>query len=159
MDYYKILNVSSNVNDNELKKQYKLLALKWHPDRNENNKEDAEEKFKKISEAYSVLSDKNKRREYDMEGTKININQNPFDIFKHTFNNDINIGNFSKPFSSTVKFSTNIKRSIYQKSSSIKIVNNIKIEETIEVKNGRTIKTIKQTDMNTGKTSLKIINN
>ena len=159
MDYYKILNVSSNVNDNELKKQYKLLALKWHPDRNENNKEEAEEKFKQISEAYSVLSDKNKRREYDMKGTKINLNQNPFDIFKHTFNHDINISNLSKPFSTSVRFSTNMQSSVYKKSSSVKIVNNIKIEETIEVKNGHTIKTIKQTDMNTGKTTLKVINN
>jgi len=159
MDYYKILNVPSNINENELKKQYKLLALKWHPDRNENNKEEAEEKFKEISEAYSVLSDKKKRCEYDMKGRTINININPFDIFKHTFNHDINIGNLAKPFSTSVNFSTNMKSSVYKKSSSVKIVNNIKIEETIEVTNGHTIKTIKYTNMNTGKTTLKVINN
>lgn len=67
-DYYQILGVSRNASDEELKKAYKKLALKWHPDRNINNKKVAEEKFKEVSEAYEVLSDKEKREIYDRFG-------------------------------------------------------------------------------------------
>ena len=67
-DYYEILGVSRNATEDELKKAYKKLALKWHPDRNRENKKAAEEKFKEISEAYEVLSDKDKRAKYDMYG-------------------------------------------------------------------------------------------
>ena len=67
-DYYKILGVKKDSTEGEIKKAYRKLALKWHPDKNPNNREEAEEQFKKINEAYSVLSDKNKRRQYDMGG-------------------------------------------------------------------------------------------
>jgi len=66
-DYYEILGVSKDAKDEDIKKAYRKLALKYHPDRNPNNKE-AEEKFKKISEAYAVLSDPEKRRAYDTRG-------------------------------------------------------------------------------------------
>ena len=62
-DFYKILGIKKDATDAEIKKAYRKLALKWHPDKNPNNREEAEEKFKKINEAYSVLSDKNKRRQ------------------------------------------------------------------------------------------------
>ncbi|KAF0473741.1 dnaJ-like subfamily B member 13-like [Gigaspora margarita] len=69
-DYYKILGVDKNADDEELKKAYRKLALKWHPDRHQGSadKESAEKKFKEISEAYEVLSDKNKRQIYDTYG-------------------------------------------------------------------------------------------
>ncbi|CAI2183744.1 7273_t:CDS:2 [Funneliformis geosporum] len=69
-DYYKILGVDKSADDDTLKKAYRKLALKWHPDRHqsENEKESAEIKFKEISEAYEVLSDKNKRQIYDTYG-------------------------------------------------------------------------------------------
>lgn len=66
-DYYEILGVSRDATDEEIKKAYRRLALKYHPDRNPGDKE-AEEKFKEINEAYAVLSDKEKRRHYDMYG-------------------------------------------------------------------------------------------
>lgn len=55
MDYYKVLEVDRNAKDDDLKKAYRKLAMKWHPDKNPNSKKEAEAKFKKISEAYEVL--------------------------------------------------------------------------------------------------------
>ena len=68
MDYYKLLGVGKNATQDEIKKAYRKLALKYHPDKNRDNKE-AEEQFKKISEAYAVLSDKEKRQQYDTFGS------------------------------------------------------------------------------------------
>lgn len=67
-DYYEVLGVSRGASDGEIKKAYRKLALKWHPDRNPSNKKDAEEKFKEISEAYAVLSDAEKRKAYETGG-------------------------------------------------------------------------------------------
>ncbi|EXC30568.1 DnaJ homolog subfamily B member 13 [Morus notabilis] len=68
VDYYKILQVDKNAKDEDLKKAYRKLAMKWHPDKNPNNKNEAENKFKQISEAYEVLSDPQKRAIYDQYG-------------------------------------------------------------------------------------------
>ncbi|KAK0469589.1 DnaJ-domain-containing protein [Desarmillaria tabescens] len=67
VDYYKLLGVDRNADENEIKKAYKKMALKWHPDRN-GGSEEASKKFKQISEAFEVLSDKNKRAIYDQFG-------------------------------------------------------------------------------------------
>ncbi len=67
MDYYELLGVAKGSSADEIKKAYRKLALKYHPDRNKGDKE-AEEKFKKISEAYAVLSDPKKREQYDAFG-------------------------------------------------------------------------------------------
>ncbi|KAH7864967.1 hypothetical protein Vadar_000450 [Vaccinium darrowii] len=67
-DYYKILQVDRNSSDDDLKKAYRKLAMKWHPDKNPNNKKESEAKFKQISEAYDVLSDPQKRAIYDQYG-------------------------------------------------------------------------------------------
>ena len=63
-DYYKILEVQKNASQDEIKKAYRKLAFKYHPDRNHGNAQ-AEENFKKINEAYSVLGDETKRAAYD----------------------------------------------------------------------------------------------
>jgi len=68
-DYYKILGVSKDASAGEIKKAYRKLALKYHPDQNKGDKS-AEDKFKEISEAYAVLSDSEKRKNYDMFGAE-----------------------------------------------------------------------------------------
>jgi len=67
-DYYQVLGVSRTAGDDEIKKAYRKAALQWHPDKNPDNKEQAESMFKKVSEAYEVLSDANKRSLYDRGG-------------------------------------------------------------------------------------------
>lgn len=85
-DYYKILGVSSSAKADEIKKAYRKLAMQFHPDKNQGNKK-AEEKFKEISEAYDVLSDPEKRKNYDTFGTD-DLRSNPFNQggFKGGFN-------------------------------------------------------------------------
>lgn len=56
VDYYKVLQVEKGAKDDDLKKAYRKLAMKWHPDKNPSNKKDAEAKFKQVSEAYDVSS-------------------------------------------------------------------------------------------------------
>jgi DnaJ-class molecular chaperone len=92
-NYYDILGISKDADETEIKKAYRKLAIKWHPDKNPENKEEAEEKFKEISDAYSILSDPNKRNTYDNFGEEgLNNNgmgehftTNPNDIFKMFF--------------------------------------------------------------------------
>jgi curved DNA-binding protein len=76
-DYYKILGLSNNASADEIKKAYRKLAMQYHPDRNHGKEDWANEKFKEINEAFSVLGDPEKRRQYDQFGTMGNIS----DIF------------------------------------------------------------------------------
>ena len=71
-DYYEVLGVEKNATEQEIKKAYRKLAMKYHPDRNKDNKE-AEEKFKEASEAYEVLSDADKKAFYEENKDKFNI--------------------------------------------------------------------------------------
>src|ERR1700756_4082555 len=66
-DYYEVLGLERTAGDEEVKKAYRRLAVQFHPDRNPGNKQ-AEEKFKEINEAYQVLSDPEKRSQYDRFG-------------------------------------------------------------------------------------------
>lgn len=90
-DYYEILGIGRDVDESEIKKAYRKLSKEFHPDLNPGNKE-AEEKFKSIAEAYSVLSDKEKRLNYDRFGT-VDGKTNPFggmnmnDIFSSFYGN------------------------------------------------------------------------
>ena len=68
-DYYKTLGVTENASDAQIKKAYRKLAMQYHPDRNSGNEKWANEKFKEINEAYGVLGDPQKRKQYDQFGT------------------------------------------------------------------------------------------
>lgn len=92
-NYYDLLGVDKNVDEKTLKKKYKINAMKYHPDRNQNNKEECEKKFKEINKAYNVLSDPKKRKIYDKFGeeglTNMGGNEpsfNPSDLFANMFN-------------------------------------------------------------------------
>ena len=106
MDYYNLLGVGKSATDTEIKKSYRKLALKHHPDRNPDNKEVSEKKFKEIGEAYEVLSDPKKKDIYDKFGKDGLTNMMgpgggaPFDIFESMFSMGdpfSSFGGFSRP--------------------------------------------------------------
>ncbi|MCZ2846238.1 MAG: DnaJ domain-containing protein, partial [Candidatus Bathyarchaeota archaeon] len=96
-DYYEILGIDKNASVEEIKKAYRKLALKYHPDRNSSNKE-AEAKFKEINEAYQVLSDSEKRARYDQYGSADGIGGFNFRDFQGRGFSDF--GDFSDRFDS-----------------------------------------------------------
>ena len=89
--FYEILGVNTNASENDIKKAYRKAALKHHPDRNPNNKEEAEKKFKEVGKAYAVLSDPEKRQLYDnlgedaINGDGMPSGGSPFDMFNQMF--------------------------------------------------------------------------
>lgn len=104
-DYYEILGVQKTASKEEIKKAYRSLALKHHPDRNPDNLKESEAKFKEISQAYSVLSDETKRSNYDRFGTEKGQQSwgnvggvDPFDIFSQFFGGNP-FGRSQNPFS------------------------------------------------------------
>ena len=66
--YYEVLGLKKPSSEDEIRKAYKKMALKWHPDKNPDNPKEAEERFKEVGEAYAVLSDKGKKELYDEQG-------------------------------------------------------------------------------------------
>ena len=126
-DYYKILNIEKNASEDEIKKSYKKLAVKWHPDKNPNNKDEAEAKFKELSEAYQVLSDPQKKEIYDNygeEGLKNEGNMgggpgfnSPEDIFKMFF------GGNASPFSNSFENESFFSQRNAVKKSEPKVIN------------------------------------
>jgi DnaJ-class molecular chaperone len=82
-DYYDILGVTRNASDAEIKRAYRKLAMKWHPDKNQNSAE-ASQMFQDIGEAYDVLSDKEKKAIFDQYGYEVDSNTTII-IISHSF--------------------------------------------------------------------------
>lgn len=98
MDYYKVLGVTEQADDEQIKQAYRKQAKKYHPDLNPGN-EETEEKFKDVVEAYEVLGDAAKRKEYDVkrkttDGCSYNASNVERD--ENTVKSDINIANFAR---------------------------------------------------------------
>lgn len=93
---YERLNISRDATTKDIKKAYKKMSMKWHPDKNPNNKDEATRMFQEISEAYSILSDPEKREKYDQFGMNfVNEGENnfdPTDIFREFFGNMSGMG-------------------------------------------------------------------
>ncbi|WPM05683.1 DnaJ domain-containing protein [Borreliella sinica] len=136
-DYYNILGIQKNASNEEIKKAYKKLAIKYHPDKNKGNKI-AEEKFKEINEAYEILSSPDKKRNYDTLGsTNFNVNNDHFErgFNSSRFSNFEDLDFFSKIFSGSSRKTTDKEITVnislydaYMGSKKIVLINNKKIE-------------------------------
>jgi len=119
-DYYGVLGVNKEVDDSTLKKAYRKLAIKYHPDKNPNDQK-AEEKFKEVAEAYDVLSNKEKRQNYDMYGSSTGPGANPFSGGQGFNMDDI----FSSFFGGSQHFTGNRRNRRNQRGGDIRV--NIKM--------------------------------
>lgn len=106
-DLYEELGVNKNCTIDEIKQAYKKLALKWHPDKNKGNEEAATQKFQRISESYSILSDPEKKARYDKYGT---INDDDFDF--QDFMAHMDFGDLLGTLIGDLKFSFNIPKNM-----------------------------------------------
>ena len=149
-DYYESLGVSRNTTKAEIKKAYKRAALKYHPDRAKESgldPKEAEEKFKEISEAYSILSDSEKRRQYDQFGFDafsqfgpegrggFRMDIDPFEIFSQFFGGGRGFspfGNQGSQFASGSPFQANFTSKTPIKGNDIKIPIKINLSSIIE---------------------------
>lgn len=133
-DYYEILGISKNANADEIKRAYRNLAKKWHPDMNPNNKKEAEERFKEISEAYEVLMDPQKRQLYDNyghEGVSQTFRGGGFtwDDFTHFDDLQDILGNLFGGSIFEDFFGTTRTRATQQKGGDIHVVLKVSLEE------------------------------
>ena len=121
-NYYDVLQVKRDASINDIKKSYRKLALKYHPDKNPGDTI-AENKFKEINNAFEIIGNEEKRNKYNMEldgiGPHISTNiRNPMDIFKqfnqmhNNFNININFNNSNNAVSQTTRQSTRIQGNI-----------------------------------------------
>jgi len=145
--YYEILGLKPNASEDDIKKAYKKLALQYHPDRNSENPEEAAEKFKEISNAYQILTNKDKQ----MQGLNMGRSGfvDPNELFAQFFNmsqgmnsrggSSVNIFNMNPGSNST--FEINIggnmgTASVSQQSVQTRIVNGQRIDTITEIRNG-----------------------
>lgn len=148
-NYYKILGVNKNSTDDEIKKAYKKMALKYHPDKNKNP--DATEKFREISEAYQILTERNKTSDLNNEFDKTNF-VDAEELFKQFFNrSSVFSSAFNDNFFSDVFENMNINinnTKHHQSTPNVNVFSYTKNVNTI-FKDGNKIETV--TEINNGK--------
>lgn len=139
---YELLEVSPNCNDSDLKKAYRKMSIKWHPDKNPNSVEEATKKFQEISESFSILSDPEKRKIYDqfgkegMEQMNSGPDIDPNDIFSQFFAGNNPFGG-NGPFGGSFNFGFNQNRESKKEhiTKEIKVsLKSVYNEETISIK-------------------------
>ena len=173
-NYYKILELNDNCSEEDIKKQYKILAMKYHPDKGGDV-----EKFKDISEAYQILIDPNKRANYNNNNINNELNSviNANDLFKAFFSGrNNNIFNYRESLSTNksninidhlfnnlsintnnLSINTNnINNNIINETRQIYMLGNIKLEKIIQNKNGQKTEIIIETNLTTGEKKQKI---
>lgn len=109
-NYYEILEVNKNASQETIAKVYKFLAKKYHPDANPDNKQEAEEKFKEISEAYEILSNEEKRKQYDEELHDYELSSSPQTVSVEDF---MKLSDYCKQLESALKQSSSEKNNSY----------------------------------------------
>ncbi len=133
-DYYDILGVSKTAKERDIKKAYKRLAIKYHPDRNRGDK-NSEEKFKEVKEAYEILSDKNKRSMYDQYGHSFNQENYSSGFTSSDFDVNVSSGSdFSDIFGDVFGdiFGSKKKKSNSKKGSDILYDMELNLEEVLK---------------------------
>lgn len=154
-EYYQVLELQNNASDEEVKKAYKKMAVKYHPDKHANSseqeKKEAEENFKKIADAYDVLTNKEKHIPSFAQGNFRRGSIDPHEIFNQIFK-DMNIGRqmngMHRGMNVSINMPVNMNR--VMRSSSISIVNGRRVETINETINGVTRQQTIVSDLNNG---------
>jgi DnaJ-class molecular chaperone len=129
MDFYQLLELERTASDDDIKKAYRKLAMKYHPDRNKDDTETAEKKFKQIKEAYETLSDPAKRASYNIRSAK------PKQNYSSAFRDDVDFENFADIFGQAFR-NAQYRQAKPQKNSTVTI--NISVT-LAEIFNGKTL--------------------
>lgn len=153
--YYQVLELHNNASDEEVKKAYKKMAVKYHPDKHANSseqeKKEAEENFKKIADAYDVLTNKEKHMPSFAQGNFRRGSIDPHEIFNQIFK-DMNIGRqmngMHRGMNVSINMPVNMNR--VMRSSTISIVNGRRVETINETINGVTRQQTIVSDLNNG---------
>ena len=161
-DYYYILELNKDATNDQIKKQYRKLAIQHHPDKGGDS-----EKFKAVAEAYSVLSDPGKKAQYDNPMPQFNIYENsqfidPNELFKQFFGN-MNLNAAPNTFfafpanmfnmqQTEITLPTNLN--CFSRSTKTQIRGNKMLEKTTEIKNGVKTEFLKETNMQTGEVKI-----
>ena len=167
--YYEKLELQDNASDDEVKKAYKKLAIKYHPDKqankSEEEKKEAENNFKIIAEAYEILTNKDKYAQNNFNNIRTPRGfVDPHVIFNQIFK-DMNIGNFSNINSSnsrsniSIVMPGNIQTNCIMRSSSVSIQNGKRVETIQETVNGITKQRVVISDLNNGNPTNILFNN
>ena len=149
--YYDILELPDNSSDDQVKRAYKKLAIKYHPDKNPDNRETAEEKFKEVAEAYEIVTNKDKYKNKMFETNQFNF-VDPDELFAEIFKNmNVSQNHGSNNFQQHVSVNIpnmNFQSNCVMRSSTIRFENGKKIETIRETANGITKEKTIISDMN-----------